>query len=95
MSVLTDDLSFQGLAFQSPNLPSSYPYHEYKASNAIDRNTTTCMRTDAIGPNTPHQTTWWRVDLGGVYNIYSIHILFKNYENIGMYVISYNKNTQA
>uniref|UniRef100_A0A8W8NPB9 EGF-like domain-containing protein n=1 Tax=Magallana gigas TaxID=29159 RepID=A0A8W8NPB9_MAGGI len=26
---------------------------------------------------------WWKVDLGGVYNIYSINILFKNYDGSG------------
>ena len=41
----------------------------YKAGNAVDRNITTCMRTDAIGVNSRDQAVWWRVDLGGVYNI--------------------------
>lgn len=29
---------------------------------------------------------WWKVDLGGVYNIYSINILFKKYDGYGMYL---------
>lgn len=90
MPVLTDDLSFQAFASQSPVFPTpSSLSHLYKASNAVDRNTATCMRTDQIGPQSPHQSTWWKVDLGGVYNIYSIHILFKDYENFGTCVIGY------
>lgn len=42
----------------------------------------------AIGPNTPYKHMWWKVDLGAVYNIKSIEILFKNYESFGMYVIA-------
>ncbi|XP_078328157.1 uncharacterized protein LOC144623568 [Crassostrea virginica] len=51
----------------------------YKASYAVDRNITTCMRTKPIGVNSPEKTVWWKVDLGGVYNIYSVNILFRNY----------------
>ncbi|XP_078329598.1 uncharacterized protein LOC111116561 [Crassostrea virginica] len=40
----------------------------------------TCMRTDTIGGNSPYLAVWWKVDLGGVYNIYSVNILFKNYD---------------
>lgn len=29
---------------------------------------------------------WWKVDFGGKYSIYSIYILFKNYDSFGMYV---------
>ncbi|XP_078329594.1 uncharacterized protein LOC144617738 isoform X1 [Crassostrea virginica] len=74
-----DDLSKGRVATQS----TSYMYMNpdlYKADNAVDRNITTCMRTDLIGVNSPDRTVWWRVDLGGVYNIYSVNILFKNYE---------------
>ena len=41
------------------------------------------MRAKPIGPTSPEKTVWWRVDLGGLYNIYSVNILFKNGE--GMY----------
>lgn len=37
------------------------------------------MRTHAIGFVSLYSTTWWKVDLGGVYSIYSVTILFKNY----------------
>lgn len=55
----------------------------YDASNAVDRNTSTCMRTDQIGPTAKHKIMWWKIDLGGMYNIYSINILFKNYDGYG------------
>lgn len=48
------------------------------------------MRTDGIGvgPIASSKHTWWMVDLGAVYNIYSIDILFKDYEHLGMYVFA-------
>lgn len=87
MSSLSDDLSFKAIATQS--LTYNGPY--YNAINAVDRNTDTCMRTDDIGNKAPQtqKTTWWKVDLGGMYRIYSISILFKNYNNLGMYHIYY------
>lgn len=44
------------------------------------------MRTDAIGKGSSAQSKkmWWKVDLGTVYNIYSIDILFKDYGDLGM-----------
>lgn len=62
--------------------PGLYMY--YDANNAVDRNTTTCMRTAGIGIFLSDRTVWWKVDLGGVYSIYSINILFKNYDGYGM-----------
>lgn len=89
MPVLTEDLSFQAFASQSPVFPTPPSLsHLYKASQAVDRNTTTCMRTEQIGPQSPLKSIWWKVDLGGVYNIFSINILFKEYENFGTCVIA-------
>ena len=48
------------------------------------------MRTESIGQNNPYKTVWWKVDLGGVYNIYSVNILFKNYDGYG---IAVNRHT--
>lgn len=50
------------------------------ANNAIDRNITTCSRTDDIGESSLYNIVWWKVDLGGANSIYSISILFKNYD---------------
>lgn len=82
--ISADDLSFQAVASQSP-IFSSERYNLYEANNALDRNTATCMRTNDIGINSSHKTVWWKLDLGGVYSIYSINILFKNYPGYGMY----------
>nr|XP_022311762.1 receptor-type tyrosine-protein phosphatase epsilon-like isoform X1 [Crassostrea virginica] len=71
-----DDLSHKKDASQS----HTYPGTGYGAENAVDGNTATCMRTKEIGRNSPDKTVWWKVDLGGVYNIYSVNILFKNYD---------------
>ena len=59
--------------------------HQYVAGNAVDGDITTCMRTEIIGSTSPYKTMWWKVDLGKVYNIYSVKILFKNYDGYGMY----------
>ena len=79
----TDDLSRQKTATQSTTSLGANDL--YKASNAVDRDITTCMRTDVIGTGTqiPDKTVWWRVDLGGVYNIYSVNIAFKHYDGYG------------
>ena len=61
------------------------PTDAYIAGNAVDRDITTCMRTEVIGNTSTEKTVWWKVDLGGVYNIYSVNILFKNYDGYGMY----------
>lgn len=78
-----DDLSFQAITSQSTTQVG--PQHLYEASNAVDRNTATCTRTDQIGLTSPYKADWWKVDLGETLNIYSVNILFKNYENYGMY----------
>nr|XP_022312538.1 multiple epidermal growth factor-like domains protein 10 isoform X2 [Crassostrea virginica] len=71
-----DDLSHNKDASQSHTVKGT----GFGAENAVDGNTATCMRTEPIGPNSPDKTVWWKVDLGGVYNIYSVNILFKNYD---------------
>ena len=58
---------------------------DFIAGNAVDRDITTCMRAKPIGIRNPDKTLWWKVDLGGVYNIYSVNILFKNYDGYGLY----------
>lgn len=85
MGFLTDDLSLKAVASQWPIYKGGSTQYLYLASNALDRKSDTCMRTDAIGRNTPYTTTWWKVDLGAIYNIYSINIMFKKYQSPGMY----------
>lgn len=77
----TDDLSYNKIATQSHTFIG---WNTYYPSSAIDRNASSCMRTKAIGRISTLKTVWWKVDLGGVYNIYSITILFKNYHGFGM-----------
>lgn len=73
--LFTVDLSFQKVASQS----STWFGLGYDANFAVDGNISTCMRTTDIGISSPYKTVWWKVDLGGVYSIYSINVLFKNY----------------
>lgn len=75
-----EDLSYKKNAAQLP----LYPGTSYDASNAVDRNVGTCMRTEGIGLKSVFNSAWWKVDLGGIYNIYSVNILFKNYEGHGI-----------
>lgn len=72
-----DDLSYNKIATQSPIFRR---ISEYEANNALDRNITTCMRTQAIGLSSTDNNMWWKVDLGGLYNVYRITIMFKSYE---------------
>lgn len=44
----------------------------------------TFIRTEPIGLTDPNKTVWWEVDLGNVYNIYSINIQFKKYDGEGV-----------
>lgn len=81
-----ENLSLKKNASQSPIITPD-PLNQYRASNAVDGNTGTCMRTNDIGTAALHKATWWKVDLGGVYNIYDINVLFKNYDNLGTYVM--------
>ena len=82
----TDDLSKDKITTQSTTFPPDQnDPNRYVAGNAVDRDKTTCMRTEDIGTTGSYRTVWWRVDLGGVYSIYSVNILFKNYNGHGMY----------
>lgn len=80
--MFTDDLSY------NKNASQSRTYHDlskYSASLAVDRDKSSCMRTSEIGLNSQSQTMWWKVDLGRVYSIHSVTIIFKTYEGYGMY----------
>lgn len=77
---LKDDQSYKKVATQS----HTYPGTGYDASKAVDGTTATCMRTDVIGPNSVEKTVWWKVDLGGIFNIYNIIVQFKTYDGLGV-----------
>ena len=84
----TDDLSKNKVASQSTTYAAtSSDAYKYVAGNAVDRDITTCMRTETIGRVSPDKMVWWKVDLGAVYNIYSVNILFKNYEGNGIVLL--------
>lgn len=80
-----DDLSYNKLASQLHTNMGT----DYAAGNAVDRNTTTCMRTQAIGRNSPEKIVWWRVDLGKICNIYRINVLFKRWDDYGIQLCLY------
>ena len=82
----SDNLSYKKNALQS----NIYPGTSYYAKNAVDKNITTCMRTQSIGQNSPEKTVWWKVDLGAVYNIHSVNIVFKNYDDMGTLLFTFN-----
>lgn len=76
-----DDLSYQKTATQSMTYPGSETM--YGAGNAVDRKSLTCMRTLGVGRSSPEKTVLWKVDFGGLYSIYNINIIFKNYDGLG------------
>ena len=82
MCLCTDDLSRNKVSTQSTTISS--PIDAFRAGNAVDRDIKTCMRTNPIGLAS-EKSVWWKVDLGGVYNIYSVNILFRSYDGLGMY----------
>lgn len=85
---LKDDLSIKKNAKQSVTLPGNF-----YAWNAVDRNIKTCTRANEIGTSS-QKTVWWRVDLGGTYNIHDINILFETYDGFGiiLYISLTTKN---
>ncbi|XP_061170707.1 multiple epidermal growth factor-like domains protein 10 [Saccostrea echinata] len=80
------DLSRAKVASQSSIYPCLYDACSkfYIASNAVDRDLSTCTRNKEIGILSSTHTVWWRVDLGKIYSIYSINVLFKNYDGYEM-----------
>lgn len=79
--MLTDDLSYNKDATQSRTY---IDLDKYAARFAVDRITLSCMRAKEKGHRSTEKTVWWKVDLGKVLSIYSVAILFKNYEGYGM-----------
>lgn len=81
--IFKDDISYNKGASQSETFFGT----GYGASSAVDGNLATCSRTTDIGGRADYATAWWKVDLGGVYRIYSVNILFKSYDGFGVYCI--------
>nr|XP_034311841.1 multiple epidermal growth factor-like domains protein 6 isoform X2 [Crassostrea gigas] len=48
------------------------------ANHAVDRNITTCAKTD-MGPTSDVPYTWWNVDLGAVHSVHNIRIQFRDF----------------
>lgn len=85
MSFSIDDLSINKRATQlNTRLQTDI---NTDAVSAVDGDTDTCMMTNDIGKNSPNKWVWWKVDLGGVYSIHSIDILFRNYDGHGVYFV--------
>lgn len=78
---MLDDLSYKKGATHS----HTWEGKDYDARNAVDGNPATCMRTLEIGTSSPDKAVWWKLDLGGVYNIYSVNIVFRHYDGYGVY----------
>lgn len=78
-----DDLSLNKKATQLHTRPQIGT--NTAAISAVDGDADTCMGTNEIGSNSPDKWVWWKVDLGAVYSIYSIDILFRNYDGYGVY----------
>lgn len=79
---LTDDLSANKFAHQ---YKTSSACQSCVASKAVDRDIQTCARMEDIGTTTDDRSTWWYVDLGGIYNLYNISIQFKDYGGYSKY----------
>lgn len=87
LGFFSDDLSFLKDATQSHK---DEGHTSQDANNAVDRNSSTCTKTKDIGGNSKRPTVSWKVDLGAVYNVYSITILFKNYDIYGLWFVIYS-----
>lgn len=79
---LTDDLSANKFTQQ---YKTSRTCQSCVASKAVDRDIQTCTRMEDIGTTTNDRSTWWYVDLGGIYNLHNIRIQFKDYDGYSKY----------
>lgn len=79
---LTDDLSANKVAQQYKTAVSC---QSCVANKTVDRDIRTCARMEEFGPTSTDKSTWWYVDLGGIYNVYTIRIQFKDYAGFSKY----------
>lgn len=70
------------------NSSATKPAQQYKAynndpnfvaTNAVDGDINNCARMEDIGITSSDASTWWYVDLEGIYDVYNIRIQFKDY----------------
>lgn len=78
----TDDLSAKKAARQYKTYVGC---QQCVATKAVDRDIQTCARMEDIGKTTNDRSTWWYVDLGGIYSVYNIRIQFKDYDGYSKY----------
>lgn len=82
--LFVDDISYKKVTTQSKTYKDR---QDYDPNNAVDRRYSTCTRAPEIGQSSPDKSMWWKVDLGRMYAIYSVTIMFKKYElDKGLYL---------
>nr|XP_022307469.1 scavenger receptor class F member 1-like [Crassostrea virginica] len=69
------------VTFKDRNVSQSttYPGIIYDARYAVDKDVSTCARTEVIGTTSGDKSVWWRMDLGVMSIVQRVNILFKNY----------------
>ena len=66
---------------------TTYPGIMYDARYAVDKDVTTCARTEVIGTTSADKSVWWRMDLGEMSIVQRVDISFKNYDGFGKYAL--------
>nr|XP_022311226.1 uncharacterized protein LOC111116524 [Crassostrea virginica] len=70
--------------YKTVSQSTTYPGIKYDARYAVDKNVTTCARTEVIGTTSVDQTVWWKVDLGVMSIVQRVNILFRDYTGFEM-----------
>ena len=73
--------------YKTVSQSTTYPGIKYDARYAVDKNVTTCARTEVIGTTSVDQTVWWKVDLGVMSIVQRVNILFRDYTGFGKEVL--------
>ena len=80
LSAFTLVVTFKkGSASQS----TTYPGIMYDANYAVDKDVTTCARTDVIGQTSSVESGWWRKDIGVMSIVQCVDIMIKIYGGFG------------
>ena len=66
---------------------TTYPGLVYDAQYAVDKDVTTCARTEVIGTTSADTSVWWRMDLGVMSIVQRVNIMFKNYDGYGKHTV--------